>query len=101
MLLCRPEFAIFSIAPKLRFTYSFFGLTVRSNLSLPGVASSNQVVRSPDLDVHLEIAPPFLSENFAPAEKLAYESSYTSESGEPGLRIWQNPDSLEIGRAHV
>jgi hypothetical protein len=91
VLLRCPEFAIFSTAQKLRFTYSFFGLTVRSNLSLPGVASSDQVERPPDLDVHLEIPPPFVSENSTPAEKLAYESSYTSESGEPGLRIWENP----------
>jgi len=44
---------------------------------------------SPKIKLHLGISPYPEGSDSSPQEELAYESSYSSETGEPGLRIWR------------
>jgi hypothetical protein len=73
----------------LDFHYSVFGLLLHSNLSLPGVVPVVSTAISPDIKLHLGISPYPEGSDSSPQEELAYESSYSSETGEPGLRIWR------------
>lgn len=47
------------------------------------------LLSSPDVEIHLGIAPSSCSELSLGPEELTYVSSYTSDSGEPALRIWR------------
>ena len=69
--------------------YSVFGLLLRSNLPLPGVVPITSMVGSPDLELHLGISPYSGAEDRSAEEELAYESSYLTETGEPGLQVWR------------
>jgi hypothetical protein len=74
---------------QLGFHYSVFGLFVRSNQRIPGLPLANSSASSPDLEVRLGVPPHFDGETVPDSEELAYVSSYTCESGEPALRVWQ------------
>ena len=70
--------------------YSVFGLLLRSNLPLPGVVPIISTPASPDIELHLGISPySDGQETVSAEEELAYESSYLTETGEPGLRVWR------------
>ena len=69
--------------------YSVFGLLLHSNLALPGIAPVDSTVTSPDIELHLGISPHPGGELPADVEELAYVSSYSTETGEPALRIWR------------
>jgi hypothetical protein len=73
------------------FRYSVFGSSLRSNLSIPGLPVSTSALNLPEVHVHLGISPyPKLHADPAlRAEKLSYVSSYTDNSGEPALRVWE------------
>jgi hypothetical protein len=73
----------------LDFYYSVFGLLMHSNLALHGVVPINSTTSSPDIELHLGISPYPERENLSLEEELAYVSSYSAETGEPGLRVWQ------------
>lgn len=69
------------------FNYYVFGLSLRSNLLLPGVKphdSSNDA----NVELHLGTLPRAIAENPGPTEELTYVSADIDASGEPALKIW-------------
>jgi hypothetical protein len=69
-------------------TYSFFGLTVRSSASIPGLIPLLAAVDHPDIELHLGCsAGPFVEAGSSHAESVIYTSDYTGPSGTPALRI--------------
>jgi hypothetical protein len=81
-------------------THTLFGLTVRSNLPLPGLESFEDSGQSTDLTVHLGDSPYPDLEMARKAEELTYESSFTDDSGRPALRIWRSADGLYLRLAY-
>jgi hypothetical protein len=84
------------------FRYSVFGLSLSSNLSIPGLPHSNSSPDDPEVQLHLGISP-----NFDPSSTAArgqsepiYISSYTDAAGEPVLRAWQTPDGALLHLAY-
>jgi hypothetical protein len=84
-----PHKRIGDFIPSLNFYYSVFGLILHSNLPLPGVVPINSTANTPDIEVHLGISPYSEGGNSSAQEELAYESSFFTETGEPGLRVWR------------
>jgi hypothetical protein len=73
----------------LNLYYSVFGLLLRSNLALPGVVPSVEMASSPDVELHLGMSPFPGGGALSVQEELAYESFFSAETGEPGLRVWR------------
>lgn len=71
------------------FKYSVFGLLLRSNLPLPGVTPLSSTVISPEIELRLGISPYSALGLSTDEEELADVSSYTTETGEPVLRMWR------------
>jgi hypothetical protein len=76
------------------FTYTVFGLTLRSNLPIPGLARFENSLDSAVVDIHWGQTPSAGSIVSADSEELVYTSSYNDESGNPGLRIWKSTDDV-------
>jgi hypothetical protein len=70
-------------------THTLFGLKVRSNLPIPGLALHGTNSDAVDVELHLGILPNSKGEIPADSEELTYTSSYTDENGNPALRIWK------------
>jgi hypothetical protein len=77
-------------------THTVFGLIVHSNHPIPGLARIENFFDAADVDIHLGTSPNAESQVIGRSEELTYESSYTDESGNPGLRIWKLPDGLYL-----
>jgi len=73
-------------------THTVFGLTVRSNLLIPGLSPLGSSSGAVDVEFHLGVSPNSKREIPADSEDLTYTSSYTDESGNPALRIWKTAD---------
>jgi hypothetical protein len=73
-------------------THTVFGLKVRSNLPVPGLAPLESPSDAVDVQFHLGVSPDSKRETPADSEELTYTSSYTDESGNPALRIWKTAD---------
>jgi len=73
-------------------THTVFGLTVRSNLPIPGLSPLGSSSGAVDVEFHLGVSPNSKREIPADSEDLTYTSSYTDESGNPALRIWKTAD---------
>ena len=73
----------------MNFHYSAFGLSLHSNLHLPGLIAADLSATAPEVYVHLGALPRIATEVRPSPEELAYASCNVSESGEPALRIWQ------------
>jgi len=71
----------------LSFNYSVFGLSLHSNLSIPGLNPANRPKQAADVEVHLGIPPSNHSENSVRCGVLTFVSSNLDASGEPALRI--------------
>jgi len=69
--------------------YKFFGLTIRSNLPLPGIPREPAHPEACDLAVHLGIAPYIDKENETAHQELTYVSPYENEQGQPILKTWR------------
>jgi hypothetical protein len=80
------------LSNEVDFTHTLFGLKVRSNLPIPGLATLGTNSDAVDVELHLNISPNSKSEIPADSEDLTYTSSYTDENGNPGLRIWKTAD---------
>jgi hypothetical protein len=80
----------------LDFTYSAFGLLIHSNVPVPGVPPIDSSALDSDfsgrVQVHLDVLPYSDAMLFPREEELAYESSYTDDSGAPTLHIWNAAD---------
>ena len=68
--------------------YSVFGLLVHSNLPLPGVVCAAPVANSPDVELHLGVSPYDHGKFLPDGEELRYVSPYSSETGDPEMRVW-------------
>jgi hypothetical protein len=81
-------------------TYIVFGLTVNSNLSIPGLSPQESSSDPADVEFHLGVSPHSQREFRADSESLTYTSSYTDESGNPALRIWKTADDAFLRLAY-
>jgi hypothetical protein len=77
-------------------THSLFGLTIRSNIPIPGLQHLEECLDAADVEIHLGTSPYYVGETCVAGEKVVYVSSYTDESGNAGLQIWKSPDGLYL-----
>jgi hypothetical protein len=77
-------------------THTLFGLTIRSNVPIPGLAPLGTFSHAVDLGIHLGVSPYGECAIPASSEELTYVSSYTDETGNPALRIWKTPDGIYL-----
>jgi hypothetical protein len=73
----------------LGFYYTVFGLSLHSNLSIPGLNPLRAPANTSRVEVHFGSSPPLASEIPASSGILTFVSSERDESGEPALRIWK------------
>jgi hypothetical protein len=92
----------------LAFSYTVFGLLVRSNHPLPGVPPAASFVPSEphppeggalqvresvqEVNIRMGVPPPAVTAASPPEETLIYTSAYLDESDQPVLRIWSTGD---------
>jgi hypothetical protein len=74
------------------FKHILFGLKVRSNLPVPGLASLESNCDASDVEIHLGGSPNPGREALGDSETPTYTSTYTDEAGNPALRIWKTAD---------
>jgi hypothetical protein len=84
------------------FRYSVFGLSLCSNLSIPGLPHSSSSTDDPEVQLHLGIVPDLDLPSSAARglSKPIYVSSYTDAAGEPALRAWETPDGASLHLAY-
>lgn len=82
------------------FRYSVFGLSLCSNLSIPGLPHSNSSTDAPEVQLHLGIFPDLPFSATRGLSKPIYVSSYTDAAGEPALRAWETPDGASLHLAY-
>ena len=73
----------------MNFTYSVFGLLLRSNLSIPELIPEKMSASSASVIIHMDASPYTAGEIPSEQETLTYTSAYTDEAGQPALRIWK------------
>ena len=73
----------------MNFTYSVFGLLLRSNLSIPELIPVETSASGPAVIIHMDASPCTADEIPSELGTLTYTSAYTDEAGEPALRIWK------------
>jgi hypothetical protein len=73
------------------FHYSLFGLSLSSNLPIPGLPLWNSAVAPPEIQLRLGVAPDIdlLPQSERHSKKLTYVSVYTDDLGRPALRVWE------------
>jgi len=74
--------------------YSAYGLFLRSNLPIPGLAALDSQATRPDVEVHFGNPPPLVSSSSNDESNLVYTSAFTTEAGEPALKIWKTARGL-------
>ena len=74
--------------------YSAFGLSIRSNVPIPGLALRAPSAISPDLEVFLGGAPSEAANTPAGDSNLVHVSSITTEAGEAAFKVWRTPTGL-------
>jgi hypothetical protein len=76
----------------VNFTYSVFGLLLRSNLPIPELVPAETSASGPAVIIHMAASP--YTSGAIPNEQgiLTYTSAYTDETGQPALRIWKIAD---------
>ena len=84
------------------FRYSVFGLSLCSNLSIPGLPRSSSSTDAPEVQLHLGIVPDLDLPSSAARglNKPIYVSSYTDAAGEPALRAWETADGASLHLAY-
>ena len=82
------------------FVHTVFGLTIRSNQPVPGLATLEDSGEAADLGMQLGVSPYSDHEMARNAEELSYESSFTDDSGNPVLRIWSSADGQYLRVAY-
>jgi hypothetical protein len=80
----------------LDFNYSVFGLSLHSNLSIPGLKPASTPGDTPRLEIRWGHSPPVSAEFSAQPGVLTFVSSEWDESGEPALRIWKIADGAYL-----
>jgi hypothetical protein len=74
---------------ELSFTYSVFGLSLRSNKQIPELPLARRSPAGPAVEIHLNVSP--LEAGIVPRnpEVLTYSSPYKDEAGNPALNMWK------------
>ncbi|HYL45399.1 MAG TPA: hypothetical protein VEU52_00085, partial [Candidatus Limnocylindrales bacterium] len=70
-------------------TYSAFGISFRSNVSLPGLTQVQDLPVAPLVNLHLG-KPPSYDSTSSGQEEIWYTSAILDSDGEPALRIWKD-----------
>ncbi|HYL69093.1 MAG TPA: hypothetical protein VEX69_08000 [Candidatus Limnocylindria bacterium] len=78
----------------MSFNYSVFGLSLHSNVSIPGLKPADAPRQAADVDVHLGLPPSTQSDISIKSGVLTFVSSELDATGEPALRIWQVADGI-------
>jgi len=73
--------------------YHVFGLSVLSNLAIPGLAPTALIAAKSDVQIFLGSLPPERKAGVDDVETLEYSSAYLTESGRPSLRIFKSSGS--------
>jgi len=73
------------------FTYSVFGLFLRSNIPIPELISLDTPLSGPVVLIHMATSPT-AGEIPDEPKTLTYTSAYTDSTGQPALRIWKIAD---------
>jgi hypothetical protein len=73
----------------VNFTYSVFGLLLRSNLPIPELIPVEMSASGPVVAVHMDASPYTAGEIPSEPGTLTYTSAYTDGTGEPALRVWK------------
>jgi len=73
----------------LSFNYFVFGLSLHSDLPIPGLIPVGAPSNGPDVEVHLGNSPSAHSGDSVKRGVLTFVSSDLDAAGEPALRIWQ------------
>ena len=92
----------------LNFTYSVFGLSLRSNLPIPNLTTEILAEEFPSLEssndltvaIHLRTSPHGNAAIPSGPEQLSYDSPYKDEAGNPALRIWKVAGSRYLRLAY-
>jgi hypothetical protein len=73
------------------FRYTVFGLSLTSNLAIPGLPLATSTAPYPEIQLHLGTLRDFppMPPSAYDSEKLTHVSTYTDEFGRPGLRVWE------------
>ncbi len=81
----------------MNFTYSLFGLSIRSNLSIPRLIPAVPTVHF-DVEIHLGSLPIANSQSQMEPKNLIYVSSDEGRSGASAVRVWKvmNGDALHL-----
>lgn len=69
--------------------YTVFGLSLRSNFSIPGLGSVRAAPATSDIEVRFEDEPHLDLELVRATKTLIFGSSVKSDTGEPAFRIWR------------
>ena len=70
------------------FTYSAFGLLLRSNVRIPGLTPGQTSPSVSSVHLKLGACPDLPKEIRSEHKTLIYESAYLNELGEPALKVW-------------
>jgi hypothetical protein len=73
------------------FTYSVFGLFLRSNIPIPELVSLDTPFSGPVVSIHMATLPT-AGEIPDEPKTLTYTSAYADPTGQPALRIWKIAD---------
>ena len=75
----------------MSFTYSVFGLSLRSNIPIPELIHADTPLSDPVVSMHMATSPTAREVPDEP-KTLTYTSAYTDPTGQPALRIWKVAD---------
>ena len=68
--------------------HAVYGLSLRSNVSIPGLKELPPAAAPPDLEIHFDMEPD-ASATTSAVRELIFSSSVKSETGIPTLQIWK------------
>lgn len=83
----------------MSFTYSVFGLFLRSNIPIPELVPLDTPFPDPVVSIHMARLPTAREIPDEP-KTLTYTSAYTDPTGQPALRIWKIADGRFLHLAY-
>lgn len=81
-----------ALADAMEYSYSVFGLALRTNEPLPGLALTERNPRAPDVEIFLQTSPSGVQVGKHAPDSPMYASSVLTDSGEPVLRVSKTAD---------
>ena len=83
----------------MSFNYTVFGLSLHSNLSIPGLNPASTPLHVPDVEVHLGVSPSH-AQGSGEFGEPTFISSELDATGEPAMRIWRVADGARLYLAY-